>query len=411
MSTENRLRVEATIAAVLVLLAAGCQVPATEPPVGPGTSATGSDSSDIGRRVAPMIAPMMAELTVPGAVVAIKTPDDEWVQAFGTRTIGDPGDLVGVDDHFRIGSNTKTMTGTCILQLVQEGRIGLDEQVAALLPQFRSTKLRGVTVTDLLEMTSGLASYTELESFNTSMDAEPDRAWQPTELVDIGLSAPVHFAPGTSFHYSNTNTVMLGMIVEKLDKTPLEESFRRRIFDKLGLEQTTLPAITSAAIPEAHPQGYMYGTNVSTLTTAALPPAEQKQAQEGTLKPTDYTDLNPSWGWAAGAGISTAKDLITYVEALVGGGLLDPALQDKRLASVHPVGTNGAGYGLALAQFGPMLGHDGSLPGYTSFMGHDPKTNTTLIVLTNLQSAPDGRMVANEVARPIIAELAKGDGR
>src|SRR5215218_589940 len=121
----------------------------------------------------------------------------------------------------------------------------------------------------------------------------------------------------------------------------------------------------------------MFGTNVSTLTPegAILPEAEQAKALAGTLLPGDYTDLNPSWGWAAGAGISTVDDLATYVEALVGGGLLSDELQQQRLDSVVPVdptNSQSAAYGLALARFGPMLGHDGSLPGFQSFMGHDP---------------------------------------
>jgi D-alanyl-D-alanine carboxypeptidase len=104
-------------------------------------------------------------------------------------------------------------------------------------------------------------------------------------------------------------------------------------------------------------------------------------------------------GQAAGAGISTAADLT------IGDGLLSPELQQRRLDSVVPVANAGAGYGLALASFGLMVGHDGSLPGFTSFMAHDPKTNTTLIVLTTLQSSPDGKMVANEIARPLIGAI------
>ena len=141
------------------------------------------------------------------------------------------------------------------------------------------------------------------------------------------------------------------------------------------------------------------------MTTAALSKADQQRARSGDLQPGYYTDTNPSWGWAAGAGISTAADLTTYVEALIGGGLLSPELQQRRLDSIVPVGNAGAGYGLALASFGPMLGHDGSLPGFTSFMAHDPKTSTTLIVLTTLQSSPDGKMVANEIARPLIGAI------
>jgi D-alanyl-D-alanine carboxypeptidase len=297
------------------------------------------------------------------------------------------------------------MTGTCLLQLVDERTVGLDDHVQDHLPQVTSDKLRGVTIAQLLDMRSGLHSYSELRSFNEILDLDPGRAWQPDELVALGLAEKVDFPPGSDWHYSNTNTVLAGMVIERHDNRPLEESFRARIFDKLSLRNTVLPPRRSAAIPEPHPRGYMYGTNLSTLTTTALTKADQQRARSGELQPGDYTDTNPSWGWAAGAGISTATDLTTYVEALIGGGLLSPQLQQRRLDSVIPVGTAGAGYGLALASFGPMLGHDGSLPGFTSFMAHDPKTSTTLIVLATLQSAPDGRMVANEIARPIIGAL------
>ncbi|MFL6063253.1 MAG: serine hydrolase domain-containing protein [Friedmanniella sp.] len=364
-----------------------------------------SSGEDLGARISALVEPLMHQLTVPGVVVAVQTPSERWLQAFGSRSLSSPDERVTSDDHFRIGSNTKTITGTCVLQLVDEGKVGLADPVSDHLPQFTSPKLEGVTVAMLLDMTSGLASYTQLESFNRLLDTEPHRAWRAEELVELGLAEPVHFAPGKGWDYSNTNTVMLGLVVERYDGVPLEQSFERRIFSKLGLRQTLLPAITSNTIPEPHPQGYMYGTNVSTLVTTALPEDQQRQAQEGQLQPGDYTDLNPSWGWAAGAAISTASDLLRYVQALVMGGLISEKLQQERLASVKPVGDAGAGYGLALASFGPMLGHDGSLPGYSSFMGHDPKTDTSLIVLTTLQSSPAGAMVANEIARPIIGEL------
>jgi D-alanyl-D-alanine carboxypeptidase len=153
----------------------------------------------------------------------------------------------------------------------------------------------------------------------------------------------------------------------------------------------------------------MYGTNVSTLATTVLPSDQQAAALAGTLRPGDYTDTNPSWGWAAGAAISTAEDLKTYVEALVGGGLLDADLQQQRLdsvTSVRPGDPTGPGYGLALASFGPMLGHNGALPGFQSFMGHDPVQDTTLIVLANLQFAPDGAEPADAIARRILELLS-----
>lgn len=158
----------------------------------------------------------------------------------------------------------------------------------------------------------------------------------------------------------------------------------------------------------------MFGTNVSTITFegTVLSEDEQAEAIAGTLVPTDYTDLNPSWGWAAGAAISTVGDLATYVEALVGGGLLSDDLQQQRLDSVRSIDPDkpqGAGYGLAMARFGTFLGHDGSLPGYRSFMGHDPATGTTVIVATTLQAGPAGEQTANELAMTIIDELPAPD--
>ncbi len=374
----------------------------------PSPSSTGTGAGSDLDKLRPIVESAMSDLLVPGVVVLVRTPEQTWQQAFGKRSLAADAEDITVGDHFRIGSNTKTMTGTCLLQLVDERKVALDDEVREHLPQFTSDKLRGVTIAQLLDMRSGLRSYTELKSFNATMDAEPAKAWHPEELVKIGLAEPVDFAPGRDWHYSNTNTVLAGLVVEHHDAKPLQESFRSRILDTLELADTSQPPITSAAIPDPHPRGYMYGTNVSTLTSTALSEADQQRARSGELKPGDYTDANPSWGWAAGAGISTAADLTTYVEALVGGGLLSADLQKQRLDSVKPVGSAGAGYGLALASFGPMLGHDGSLPGFTSFMGHDPKSKTTVIVLTTLQSSPDGRMVANEIARPIIGAVIPG---
>jgi CubicO group peptidase (beta-lactamase class C family) len=167
-----------------------------------------------------------------------------------------------------------------------------------------------------------LKSYTVLRSFNQAMDDEPGRAWDPEELVAIGLAEPVSFNPGAGWEYSNTNTVLAGLIVEQITSQPLAEVLDERLFEPLGMDHTVLPAIDDAAIPEPHPHGYMFGTNVSTLDPedTVLSVDQQTAARNGTLRPDDYTNLNPSWCWAAGAGISTAEDLATYVEVLVGRG-------------------------------------------------------------------------------------------
>ncbi len=349
---------------------------------------------------------IMKDMRVPGAVVMITSPaKGDWTKAYGTRTV-EGGGPVTLDDHFRIGSNTKTMTGTVLLQLAQEGKIGLDDPVSKYQPEVPNGDQ--ITITQLLDMRSGLYNYSEDEQFNAALDNEPQRVWKPDELLAIAYAKPPYFAPGTAFHYSNTNLILAGLIIEQLTGGTLQQAYQQRIFGPLGLSQTQLPEAADAGIPAPHPQGYMFGTNVSTLANPALPPAEQAAAAKGELLPRDVTGNNPSWTWAAGGAISTAADLTKYVTALVGGGLLDPAMQKTRLDSIKPIPTpDGAniGYGLAIVRFGPLYGHDGQIPGYNSFMAHDPVTKNSVIVLTSLFAGPDGKQPANVIAMAIMQAL------
>jgi D-alanyl-D-alanine carboxypeptidase len=351
------------------------------------------------------VASVLEETTTPGAVVLLRQGDAEYLTAYGTREYGG-GDAVTVDDHFRIGSNTKTMTGTVILQLVDEGELALDDPVSDYVPEVPNGE--NIPIAQLLNMRSGLHNYSELIAFNQVLDEEPQKAWQPEELVAMGVAEEPYFAPGDGYHYSNTNTVLLGMIIEEITGHSAGDEFRTRIFEPLGLDETLLPAQDDASIPEPHPRGYLWGTNESTAVDPALPEDELAAALSGESEPSDVTDANPSWGWTAGAAISTAGDLATYVEAMIGGGLLSTELQAVRLDSIQPVDSNNprsARYGLALAQLGPLLGHDGSLPGFQSVMGHDPETGLTMIVFTNLQAAPDGTQTANLIAQTLIPVL------
>ena len=357
--------------------------------------------------LSPLVEQRMKEMAIPAAIVLLRTPGQTWTEAFGTRQVG-VDDPVSTEDHFRIGSNTKTMTGTALLQLVDAEYVALDDPMSRYRPDVPGGD--AITVDQLLDMRSGLRSYTTLRSFNQTMDDEPGRAWDPEELVAIGLAEPVSFDPGAGWEYSNTNTVLAGLIVEQITGQPLAGVLDERIFEPLGLEHTLLPAVDDATIPDPHPHGYMFGTNVSTLDPedAILPEDQQAAARAGDLRPDDYTNLNPSWAGAAGAGISTVRDLATYVEALVGGGLLSDELQQRRIdsiTSVDPSNPDSAGYGLAIARFGPMLGHDGSLPGYQSFMGHDPSTHTTLVIVATLQFGPAGEEPANQLAMTIIEHV------
>ena len=370
------------------------------------TSATSPTSAppEFAATLTPLIEKTMADNVIPGSVVMVSWPGHgDWSRAFGTRTIG-ANEPMTVDDHFRVGSNTKTMTSTVILQLVQEGKLALDDPIGKYIPGVPNGDR--ITVAQLSEMRSGLYSYTLDPGFNATLDADPGKVWRPQELLDIAFSHEVQFEPGARFDYCNTNIVLLGLLIEQLTGKTASEAFAERIFEPLGLKNTSLPPPADAAIPDPHPNGYSFGTNVSTINTYELPAAEQPLALNGTLKPNNETDANPSWAWTAGGAISTMGDLATYVRALVGGGLLDPQMQQIRLASITPTDPGNpaaAGYGLGIARFGPELtGHDGQIPGFMTFMGHDPKTGLTITIGTNLATVPTGEGSALTILKAIM---------
>jgi len=346
-------------------------------------------------------------LQIPGAVAILKTPDGDLTVKYGTGARGQ-NNPVDPAEHVRIGSNTKTMTGTVILQLVQEGKIKLDDPVS----KFRSDVPNGdnITIEQLLDMRSGLFNYTETAELNQTLDDDPQKQWKREELLALGFANPPYFPPGQGYHYSNTNIVLLGLIAESLDGKPLPQIFQSRLFGPLGLTGTSFPDTADDTIPAPYSHGYVSGTNMDTLTDPALPEPMQAAAEDGSLQPNDVTNVNPSWAWAAGAGISTANDLVTWVQALVGGKVLGADLQAQRLASVQPTSpdSGSAEYGWGIAKMGPMFGHTGELPGYNSFMGHDPVNKVTLVVWANLAPAANGQDPATTMAKEIIGKVYPG---
>ncbi|MDN5861761.1 MAG: beta-lactamase family protein, partial [Pseudonocardia sp.] len=399
MSTPTRSRrplIALTASGILLGVAAcGGQAATSAPAAGPTVPAYGA-------ALQPTLEQMARDMLVPGAVVQVRSPKlGDWTTTIGTRTYRGT-DPVQVGDHVRIASVTKTWTGTVVLQLVDEGKLRLDDPVAKYRPDVPNGQ--NITIEQLLTMRSGIGNYSTDPELSRRMDADPGSVFQPEELIRMGLAQPVKFPPGQSFFYSNTNTVLLGRIVEQLTGATLEAEIQRRILTPLGMRESSFPT-TSAAMPAPHPEGYSYGGFVETNDTNVLSPQKQAAARDGSLAPMNMTDTNPSWAWSAGAGISTADDLTRFVQALVGGGLLSPQLQQARLDSIRPVDPadpDGAGYGLALARFGPFYGHTGELPGFNTFTGYDPQRKITVVVWTSLAPTVDGQDPASQMAKTII---------
>ncbi len=375
-----------------------------------GTSAAGAAAAaaaeqDFCTTMRPKLAALVKDLRAPGAVVLVRSPKiGHCFLSFGARTLGGHHPI-GPNDQLRIGSNTKTMTGTVILQLVQEGKLSLNDPVSKY--HLGVPNGDNITIAQLLSMRSGLRDFTGLPAFGQTLDAAPQRVWSPDEVLALSYAQPPAFAPGQGYLYSNANTVLLGLIAQQLTGQPLARVFEERIYRPLGLDHTLLPDAGSHTIPKAHAHGYMYG-GIADFINGPLSAEQQAEAAAGTLKPIDRTDMNPSWAWAAGGAISTTNDLARYVKALGGHGLLNRQMQAERIASPQPIDPStpdGPRYGLGIVKYGQMYGHTGELPGYDSFIGYDPKRDITLVAWANLLNSPDGRSTGGALATAVTDEL------
>jgi D-alanyl-D-alanine carboxypeptidase len=349
------------------------------------------------------------ELLLPGAMVLLHVPQGNFVFGYGTTELG-VTNRPRAETHFRAASNTKTMTAAVIVQLIQEGKLSFDDPISKYVQDVPNGD--NITITQLLKMRSGLYNYTNAPELAESLDHDPDRVWTMEELHDMAFKRPPHFAPGAEFEYNNTNYLLLGLVAEKIEGQPLASIFQDRLFGPLGMKSSVLPASTSNAIPEPYSHGYLYGGSSYALVDAPYPADLQAAARAGTLKPNDDTWQNPSPYFAAGGIISTADDLATWIRALVGGKVFDADYQRRWLDSPEaedPKNPDGQkyGYGIAVITFGPnkIYFHGGEMPGYNSFMGHDPQNDVTLIVWTSLTLGLDGKPTANTLMVEILDQI------
>ncbi|MEY2270528.1 serine hydrolase domain-containing protein [Streptomyces sp. BF23-19] len=306
---------------------------------------------------------------MPAALASVQDRDGR-IRTY-TAGLGDlaTGSKVPRDGQVRIGSNTKTFVAVVVLQLVGEGKIGLDATVDTYLPGLvRGEGIDGrrITVRQLLQHTSGLPDY----GVHVDDDEIRNRYLEPRELLDIALRYKADADPGETWGYSNTNYILAGLIVQKVTGRPLAEEIDRRIIKRIGLRHTYFPAPGEMTIREPHPQGY------------------HRNPADGPLR--DFTEMDPSWGWAAGQLISTNSDLNRFFTALLAGRLL-PAAQLAEMRTTVPAGTSGLRYGLGLTSRplscgGVYWGHGGDIAGYETRGGVTDDGRAANVAVTSIPS-------------------------
>ena len=315
----------------------------------------------------------LVEAGYPAALAAVSDSKGESAGVAVGKGSLETGQAPPMDGEVRIGSNTKTFVAVVVMQLVQEGKVGLDEPIETYLPGLiKGEGIDGskITVRQLLQHTSGLPDFDETLVGTTDVFQYRHHYVTPRDVLDSALSKPAQFEPGAQWKYTNTNYLVLGMLVERVSQRPVGEQIDERIVKKLGLSHTYFPAQGEEKIRGTHPRGYHLNA-------------------DGKLE--DITEMDPAWGWAAGAMVSTPSELNTFFQAVFDGRLLTQASIDEMKKGVD-MGSGGGVYGLGLIGTplscgGTSWGHGGDIAGYHTRGGVGPDGTAVTVAVTAWPSA------------------------
>jgi D-alanyl-D-alanine carboxypeptidase len=340
---------------------------------------------------------------IPGIMYSVKFLGEQpWTQARGVRS-RTTGAALQPDDYFRIGSASKTFTGMATLKMIQENKLKLDATLDRLLPAevLNNYPKNQITVRMLLSHTSGINSYTNfIEDWFMPYITNRTRVWTDLELVqlvnakfkdpELGQIA----TPGTVWAYSNTNTVILSLILERLQNKPIRQIIQESFLTPLGLNKTIYPAPGQSVMPEPYARGYMNWANY--VSEPSLPNTD-----------LDVSVYDPSGVGAAGAIISTTGDLARWMESMANADNGSPSYRRGHLdwkfftgfgAGSYTPGYAQSSYGLQMAHEPDsnntadywIVGHRGQISGYDTAMMYLPEYDAAIVVACtrSLKNAP-----------------------
>jgi D-alanyl-D-alanine carboxypeptidase len=361
------------LVAALVILAASLAL------LVPGASALDASApvdASLADRLYATLRTQRQELRVPGLVAAMRMPDGRtWLGAVGRAEVG--GAFATPDTPWVIGSITKSFVAALGLKLQEEGVLSLDEPISTWLPDYPNGT--AITLRMLLSHRSGIFDYFWHDQYEKLVFGRPTHHWTTDEILAL-TGAPL-FPPGTAFSYSNTNYVLAGIILEQVGGATLAEQIRSRFLEPLGMTSTVFQGEEEP--PPGGARGYL-------------------REDRDWIDQSDGTDYRPNTSAAtvanaAGAMLSTARDLLRWEGALYGGEILSPDSMDQLTAFR-------SGYGLATRRQRlagrPGLGHGGSLRGYVAVMYRLPDPGIDVIVFTNR-----GRVFLDPVADALVATV------
>jgi len=290
-----------------------------------------------------------------------------------------PGDL------FRVGSLTKSFTGAAVVRLTEEGLIDLSRPISDYLGRIDDyAPLDDISVGHLLNMSSGLAECLSASFLIGSVLPDPLGTHAPGELLAeaFGAAPELLFVPGRLWSYTNTNYILLGLLIEEVSELSYPDYLQEAFIGPLSLNDTLV--ITDSDLPEGLVRGYYDSDG------------------EGGWE--DWTQMHMSYVWSAGCIASTARDIAVWMRALARGSLVSQAFRPYLFEGISLA--EGVVYGAGiLVDHGIGIGHNGTVIGYHADAWHDPQTGTTVAVLcnTNTPLLSDERDPTREIAEGILA--------
>ncbi|MGY1807984.1 serine hydrolase domain-containing protein [Blastococcus sp. SYSU D00669] len=307
----------------------------------------------------------------PGAVVTLGSDGDLAVVTAGVADL-ETGEPPRVDDAMRVASVAKAFNGATALSLVARGVLSLDDTVGDLLRR-QPAEWQDVTLRQLLGHTSGIPDFSGSERFVEALLASLDDPPQPRRLLTYLDDPDLEFEPGTEYRYSNSDNILAALMIEAVTRDDYADVLQRRVLDRAGLDDTSLPV--GVELPEP----YLHGYDVS-----ASPPEDVS------------TLVAAGWSWASGGVVSTPADLARFIGADVRGRLTDEAARAEQFAfrpgSSEPPGPGENSAGLALFRYetrcGTVFGHTGNTLGYTQFAAATEDGRRTVTVSVTAQITP-----------------------
>ena len=322
----------------------------------------------------------------PGVIAIVQRGPHKEVHSFGVRNLN--GDLpLRAKDHMRIASAAKAFSGAVALSLVSEGKLSLHDTIGERLPKLPEAWSK-VTLRQLLNHTSGIPDFSLDPDFQEALLASLKKAPPPEELLSFVEGEDLLFDPGSEYKYSNSDNIVVALMVEAATGMSYENQLRERVYKPLGLRKTTLPRGPNLRKPFIH--GYDND------------PSQQP--------PEDLSEVVAAgWAWASGGIVSTPADLNDFIRGYVGGKLFDRQTRAKQRrvvegGSSEPPGPGKNSAGLGIFRYetrcGTVWGHTGNTPGYTQFMAASPNGSRSVTVSVNTQLTPtDGEPGVFEALR------------